>query len=124
MTVSGHPFSVKNVRLIKIISNKASYTEREKIEQELARKDELTVNLMNEIELLKEEKTEIQARTTETMSSLLRDLTDMGIAVNPEVSTPADISGQSKSKVVSLFSSHWDKEPGLNLVFSNGHYSQ
>jgi len=76
----------------------ASYTEREKIEQELARKDELTVNLMNEIELLKEEKTEIQARTTETMSSLLRDLTDMGIAVNPEVSTPADISGQSKSK--------------------------
>jgi len=98
LTVSGHPFSVKNVRLIKIISNKASYTEREKIEQELARKDELTVNLMNEIELLKEEKTEIQARTTETMSSLLRDLTDMGIAVNPEVSTPADISGQSKSK--------------------------
>ena len=81
-------------------------------------------NLTNEIELLKEEKTEIQARTTETMSSLLRDLTDMGIAVNPEVSTPADISGQSKSKVVSLFSSHWDKEPGLNLVFSNGHYSQ
>merc|ERR1712235_89130 len=76
----------------------ASYTEREKIEQELARKDELTVNLMNEIELLKEEKTEIQARTTETMSSLLRDLTYMGIAVNPEVSTPADISGQSKSK--------------------------
>merc|ERR1712168_98128 len=76
----------------------ASYTEREKIEQELAPKDELTVNLMNEIELLKEEKTEIQARTTETMSSLLRDLTDMGIAVNPDVSTPADISGQSKSK--------------------------
>merc|ERR1712142_1411250 len=79
----------------------ASYTEREKIEQELARKDELTVNLVNEIELLKEEKSEIQARTTETMSSLLRDLTDMGIAVNPDVSTSSEsqISGsQSKSK--------------------------
>ena len=37
---------------------------------------------MNEIELVKDEKTEIQARTTETMSSLLRDLTDMGVAVS------------------------------------------
>lgn len=32
------------------------------------------------------------------MSSLLHDLTDIGIAVNPEVSTLADISGQSKTK--------------------------
>lgn len=52
---------------------------------------------MNEIELLKEEKTEIQSRTTETMSSLLRDLTDMGIAVNPDVQTGETIQ-QSKSK--------------------------
>ena len=62
----------------------------------MARKDELTVNLMNEIELLKEEKTEIQARTTETMSSLLRDLTNVGIAANPEVVNSADISCQLK----------------------------
>ena len=51
---------------------------------------------MNEIS--KEEMMKIQARTAETMSSLLRDLTDMGIAVNPEVSTLAYISGNSKSK--------------------------
>ena len=38
----------------------AAYTEREKIEAELQRKDEHCVTLMNEIELLKEEKTEIQ----------------------------------------------------------------
>merc|ERR1711953_1182423 len=87
----------------------ASYTEREKIEQELAKKDELTVNLMNEIELIKEEKSEIQARTTETMSSLLRDLTDMGVAVNPD-GTSAQEANSQKSKVVSLFESHWDKQ--------------
>ena len=38
----------------------AAYTEREKLEAELQRKDEHCVTLMNEIELLKEEKTEIQ----------------------------------------------------------------
>ena len=38
----------------------AAYSEREKIEAELQRKDEHCVTLMNEIELLKEEKTEIQ----------------------------------------------------------------
>ena len=65
----------------------ATYTKREKIEQELARKNEVTVNLMNEIS--KEEMMKIQARTTETMSSLLRDLIDMGIAVTPKVSTLA-----------------------------------
>ena len=32
------------------------------------------------------------------MSSLLRDLTDMNTAVNSVVSTPADISCQSKAK--------------------------
>ena len=44
-----------------IYCKSAACNEREKMEQELSRKDELTVNLMNEIELLKEEKTEIQA---------------------------------------------------------------
>ena len=38
----------------------AAYTEREKIEAELQRKDQHCVTLMNEIELLKKEKTEIQ----------------------------------------------------------------
>ena len=62
------------------------------------------------------------------MSSLLRDLTDMGIAVNPDVSSPdaggaqggsnSSGSGQ-KSKVVSLFSSHWDKGSRLKYL-SNG----
>ena len=46
------------------------------------------------------------------MSSLLRDLTDMGIAVNPDVNTGESSSSlaQAKSKVVSIFESHWDKE--------------
>ena len=44
------------------------------------------------------------------MSSLLRDLTDMGIAVNPDVNTSESVSAQAKSKVVSIFESHWDKE--------------
>ena len=71
---------------------------------------------MNEMELIKEEKTEIQARTTETMSSLLRDLTDMGVAVNPDGTSTQDAASQ-KSKVVSLFESHWDKEIGLKVSF-------
>ena len=50
------------------------------------------------------------------MSSLLRDLTDMGIAVNPDVQTGETVQ-QSKSKVVSIFESHWDKEGESNLLF-------
>ena len=38
----------------------AAYTEREKLEAELQRKDEHCVTLMNEMEVLKEEKSEIQ----------------------------------------------------------------
>ena len=56
----------------------AAYTEREKLEAELQRKDEHCVTLMNEIELLKEEKTEIQEsvikkieRFTKVISGLL-----------------------------------------------------
>ena len=48
---------------------------------------------MNEIS--KEEMMKIQARTAETMSSLLRDLTDMGIDINPKVPNSADFSSQS-----------------------------
>ena len=40
------------------------------------------------LRLIKKKKMEIQARTTETMSSLLRDLSDMGVAVNPNYPTP------------------------------------
>lgn len=73
----------------------------------MRRKDEMSINLANDIELLKEEKSEIQTRTTETMSSLLRDLTDMGVAVNPDV--PCDIIKVKvlNPPVVSMFDSHW-----------------
>jgi len=68
----------------------------------------MTINLVNDIELLKEEKTEIQTRTTETMSSLLRDLTDMGVAVNPDVPYEAGIKVKvNVQPVVSMFDSHW-----------------
>ena len=96
----------------------AAYNERERIEEELRRKDELSVNLMNDIEILKEEKSEIQTRTTETMSSLLRDLTDMGVAVNPDVGYDHSVKVKVQNstgvpssvyipKVVSVFDSHW-----------------
>ena len=49
-----------------------------------------------------------KARTTETMASLLRDLTDMGIAVNPDVQS--ETVQQTKTKVVSIFESHWEHE--------------
>lgn len=64
--------------------------EREAMEEEVRRKDEHNINLVSELELLKEQNQEIQTRTTETMSSLLRDLSDMGMAVNPEAG--ADLS--------------------------------
>lgn len=72
---------------------------------------------MNDIDILKEEKSEIQTRTTETMSSLLRDLTDMGVAVNPDVSYDHSVKVKVQNKgntqystfpnVVSVFDSHW-----------------
>ena len=54
------------------------------MEEELRRKDEQNVNLLSELELVKEQNQEIQTRTTEAMSSLLHDLSDMRMAVNPE----------------------------------------
>ena len=80
---------------------------------------------MNDIELLKEEKTEIQTRTTETMSSLLRDLTDMGVAVNPDVPYEAGIKVkvehpvEDSVKLLSLFDSHWkdSAQPNTNSAF-------
>ena len=55
------------------------------------------------------------------MSSLLRDLTDMGIAVNPDVNTSESVSAQAKSKVVSIFESHWDKEKFWRLFILHLH---
>ena len=55
------------------------------------------------------------------MSSLLRDLTDMGIAVNPDVNTSESVSAQAKSKVVSIFESHWDKENRTVMNYCSYH---
>lgn len=72
--------------------------EREAMEEEVRRKDEHNINLVSELELIKEQNQEIQTRTTETMSSLLRDLSDMGMAVNPEAGaelSPKKSEGQA-----------------------------
>jgi hypothetical protein len=68
---------------------------------------------MTDIESLKEQKLEVQSRTTETMSSLLRDLTDMGVAVNPDVSNDiGQVKVFDKTSVFSVFDSHW-KDSGF-----------
>ena len=48
------------------------------------------------------------------MASLLRDLTDMGIAVNPDVQS--ETVQQTKTKVVSIFESHWEQGAGLTIL--------
>lgn len=87
-----------------------AFREREQMEDEVRRKDEQNVTLISELELLKEENSEIQTRTTETMSSLLRDLSDMGMAVNPENNELAPKKVENGSSMLSIFESHWQSD--------------
>ena len=89
------------------------------MEEEVRRKDEHNINLVSELELLKEQNQEIQTRTTETMSSLLRDLSDMGMAVNPEAG--ADLSPKKVEhgvSMLSIFESHWQDQLVNSTHFS------
>ena len=85
----------------------------------------MSITLVNDIELLKEEKAEIQTRTTETMSSLLRDLTDMGVAVNPDVPYEAGIKvkvcNSSMFDPFSMFDSHW-KDSACHPLYIYTHF--